>query len=134
MDPSQDRLSPEVKRSVYFGDLELTRHEAVRDAGFMILFAALSVAMMFAGPGLRGPIWLMAALSRTGLAGRSIRDWQKLRAKADGDGDLIYDVRLATEDRHAPFIRGMGTMASGSRIVMLIVLSGLVLRGLGLKF
>jgi hypothetical protein len=134
MDPSQDRLSPEVKRDVYFGDLEVTRREAVRNAAFTILFTALSVAMLFAGPQLRRPVMLGAGLIGATSAVRSIRDWRKLRVKADDDVDLMSDARLATEDRQASFMRGMGAAAQVSNIVMLFLLGGFIMQGLGLKF
>jgi hypothetical protein len=127
----QDRLSPDVKRDVYFSDLAYMRRRAVRSALFAVLTAAAFIVTVLT-PELRRTPSILGLLGLV-FSIRSIRDWRTMRADADGDADLRSDPRLATEDRRSPLMSALTTAVTVSQVVTAALLLGLVLIGLGYK-
>jgi hypothetical protein len=113
--------SPEVRSDIYYGDLSLTRREAIVASIAGIAMVGLGVFALFALP----TSFARFSLISTGLGGlalsrRSIRTWKAFRAAGGQDRDLIGDRRLEGEDRRAP---AMTALDRGLRALQFVTLA-----------
>jgi len=98
----RNRLTPSLRRDLYFGDLALARREAITRLAAAGLCFSLFLARYFVASGTLSHVAnVYCGLAGFGFATRLRLDWKKMRAAAEGDADLMADERLAIEDRRA---------------------------------